>query len=791
MKMNGNAGKDNQKGMRSKKLLPTIWILTVLFGLAGCSAGNASVSGMAGTAAETHSPGAESSEAYSGTQEDGLDNELKAADGLGLLPDGSSLSADCSEKQFYGIMRKILSLKGASPDGYWEELEQMAGENAILRAYAARALYFTACQTDYEADPEIAAERGAFEFGASEANAWCVSHKNKENCLMVDGLSDYPEFADRLIEMDGGWKYEDGKRNTIPTDWTISFCIQQEDPHTGFKVLEIDEDDRFYPFNSLSIGDAVKAAYRLYRSLESGEEEAVYVRVEEAGEMTIPASCYQDNPHNLPDVSTEELPAFQGSGYINKFNSRAYREFSESDIRFLGENGFNYVRLMFGFSTLGAPDYPEDAWLVNEKELEKLDELLCWGMKYGVHVQICMHGQPGRHDMENFVDGESGEYITAENYQSGSLYPTVEEWRLISAYWEMMAKRYENIPNRFLSFDLMNEWSVQEDEVTQFTADWKTVIDRIRAVDADRTLVASFDMGACMNAVESIASQHVAISYHIYSPGRLCHLGASYMQKQYPYLQSAEWPMVYFPCTLREKDESLIIVNEAHAGNMRLYVSASEGNARLKVSADGNILTTLQPEDGLQYDKSWDISLPVQTQKIEITAEQGLVRIGMLQLTGGEKDVTMTPHDVFSTGSDTAGGLTLYARTDGSFANDTNRLYTAEDIYEEYVRPYQRIAEENGVGFMMNEFGIFGGAYLEGDTAYTYYRQMRQMFKKHKIGFALCELNGGQNLKSGEDDFRQFRGNAVSERWMYDYPGEIYRADIFYIDRNLLDSLTE
>ena len=40
-----------------------------------------------------------------------------------------------------------------------------------------------------------------------------------------------------------------------------------------------------------------------------------------------------------------------------------------------------------------------------------------------------------------------------------------------------------------------------------------------------------------------------------------------------------------------------------------------------------------------------------------------------------------------------------------SWSSDVN--FTPEEIYEQIIRPVQEIAENYGVGFMLNEFGIF------------------------------------------------------------------------------------
>ena len=121
--------------------------------------------------------------------------------------------------------------------------------------------------------------------------------------------------------------------------------------------------------------------------------------------------------------------------------------FQERDLKFLSENGFNFARVLIGFTTLGYPDHPENGSLVNLAELEDLDRLIAWGMRYDVHLSLCMLSPPG------YASQEDVEHQAIKDAD----YPSPEQWELIRSYWTMLTKRYAGIPSRNLSFELCTE----------------------------------------------------------------------------------------------------------------------------------------------------------------------------------------------------------------------------------------------------------------------------------------------------------------------------------------------
>lgn len=59
-----------------------------------------------------------------------------------------------------------------------------------------------------------------------------------------------------------------------------------------------------------------------------------------------------------------------------KNRQHQHMDFKEAEVQYLVDNGFNFTRLLLGFSTLRYPDFQEDMMLVNENELLDLDRLI-------------------------------------------------------------------------------------------------------------------------------------------------------------------------------------------------------------------------------------------------------------------------------------------------------------------------------------------------------------------------------------------------------------------------------
>lgn len=156
----------------------------------------------------------------------------------------------------------------------------------------------------------------------------------------------------------------------------------------------------------------------------------------------------------LGEISADALPYWSGLILENKiFTSTepdeywdAYtpgsRYWTEAQIRFQAEQGFNCARVLYSFSFLSNP---EDIYSINMAELEQLDEVLSWCMKYNVHMMLSVVGLPG-------MAGHSRE--EEDVVYNDALFFDEAMQEVFQSYWLMLAHRYADIPSGALSFEL-------------------------------------------------------------------------------------------------------------------------------------------------------------------------------------------------------------------------------------------------------------------------------------------------------------------------------------------------
>jgi aryl-phospho-beta-D-glucosidase BglC (GH1 family) len=128
----------------------------------------------------------------------------------------------------------------------------------------------------------------------------------------------------------------------------------------------------------------------------------------------------------------------------------------EDDFRMISDLGFDWVRLPESYWNLVDSDAaktgtidPKDVTRLKESALAEIDRLIEWGRKYSIHVNLALHRGPG---------------FCISDYMPGR--PVREPFNLwkdkaaedaFVFYWDTFARRYKAIPNKDLSFNLLNE----------------------------------------------------------------------------------------------------------------------------------------------------------------------------------------------------------------------------------------------------------------------------------------------------------------------------------------------
>lgn len=232
--------------------------------------------------------------------------------------------------------------------------------------------------------------------------------------------------------------------------------------------------------------------------------------------------------YDMPDASYEQLPDWYGleyepmgdwpDGYKNYgFSSE---KFQERDIRNVSELGFNFLRV-----PVNTRFFYEDADIAKAREeyWNNLDELIAWGIQYQVHISLVV--------CETY--GYNCTYTEAE----GELFTNDAYMELFLTFWEEIARRYQDVPNNALSFNILNEptdWIGEE----QYCELALNAVDRIRDCSPDRLIISDmFAWGT--QPLYGLVESGIVQAVHWYRPYELTN-GASGASWPYtaPYLKS-------------------------------------------------------------------------------------------------------------------------------------------------------------------------------------------------------------------------------------------------------------
>ncbi len=667
-------------------------------------------------------------------EETTLDDELQRAQKAGFIMDGwlEDMDATVTFQEYSAITTRLVELWDENRLDEWmktidlasKTTDQMNREDGflmlsyawVLMGYSHDDIFFFIDET---ANPELCYWNIADEQVAMQQLSW-----------------DYPYFPDAIEEETVVY---DIYNSNYMWGAVMSFPMVFS-PFNGKPMFEWDENLSLRLDEPLTRDEAVRAAVRMadHCQVELDPEWRDYISIADAG--TYDKSIITDEllsaKTDLPEVTQEKLPStWKGTGLstIKNNTDRFCLRHRESDIRFLAENGFNFARLFFDFGSLRYPDYPEDPEQVNQSELKDLDQLLAWCVEYGVHLQIAM-------SVYQDANG-NGKW-------DGFMPLSESEWDVTRTYWGMLAKRYAEIPSKYLSFDLCNEIEPLEPSQPE-ELDFDTAIegiasvrDAIRANDPNRVLLYSFTDNAHQETVDAVAALGIAIGCHCYKPHFIASAG-----NEYPYAEPV-WPQPVFPMgKINDGRAPLIITGAVSGSRLSFHVWTSDNNASADIYADGKHIQTIRldggtpGEDGEYYygDILYFVDIPEGTEKVELQIKDGYARLDTVIVEGSGQKVIMVPSDT-NDYLDESEPLPLIINSDGTYTNSENTFHDMDRIYEEAVKPYEEIAKKYNVGFMVNEFGCYGTlAHWDIGTVNAYHEEILNMLEKYDLGWCYCE----------------------------------------------------
>ena len=655
------------------------------------------------------------------------DEEILRAISYGLITeeDWKNTGKTITHKQLCEIITRMVALRNEELVPEWEELAAMAlqSDEIVHRDDAILALF--------EAAIVMGTDRWQ---GAALYDSW-------ESDLFTG--DDWWEGASRDYDLFPNWEepYPDVHDGNMDYDifahaaWHLELVYS---PVSMEMPIAPTENFSFGFDQEVSVDEAIRAVTRYAEAFPVIlDEDAVYLSLNDiaAYDKTIITNELLAAPSELPEVTQEKLPGeWQGAGISKGKDLRAdvtdYRKYRESDIIFLAENGFNFTRIFFSLSSLRFPDFPEDARQVNENELKELDQLIAWGIEHGVHIQIS----------NSYYLDENG-----DNKTNSALPVNNEEWTLYRDYCTMLARRYAGISSRYLSFDLCNEAQPNGDEdISQYVAGMEQVVASMREADSERVLLYSYPGNPDMAWVEAMAQVGLAIGCHPYYPQNITtgNTGAG----EGDYFEPC-WPMPVLPAwQISTQNAPLILRGEIDGAELSIHVGKSGPNAYLEVFADGILTETLVVPGGVpdENGECWygeemlTTRLPEGISEVQIWVRNEDAHIDTVIVDG---NAGRTPIVFSSDEESDPSPMPVLIQEDGSYANEENTTVSGEDIYNHAIRPSQELAERYGVGFMVNEFGIFtGNVSWDINLVAQYHADVIAMLEAHNLPWCYCDL---------------------------------------------------
>jgi endoglucanase len=240
------------------------------------------------------------------------------------------------------------------------------------------------------------------------------------------------------------------------------------------------------------------------------------------------------------EPSPRRIPRWRGFNLQGRFGmpGRPYDgpAFEEADFETMAEWGFDFARLPLSYWAWGSRD---DWSVVREEPLKQIDRAIDLGRQYGIHVDVNFHRIPGY-----CINGRE---LEPADIFSGR---KAERDRALSAavfHWRTFAARYRGIPNRRLSFDLVNEppwvkpWEgylfERYDEVV------RALVAGIREADPDR-LVFADGLNIGQTPVTEIVDAGVVQSTRGYLPKAVSHHTATWVpEEEFETFDVPTWPL--------------------------------------------------------------------------------------------------------------------------------------------------------------------------------------------------------------------------------------------------------
>lgn len=444
-------------------------------------------------------------------------------------------------------------------------------------------------------------------------------------------------------------------------------------------------------------------------------------------------------------------------------------EWREDDLALMHEFGFNFVRVMVDYRYFCRPGtFEPDPAL-----FPPIDEVIGWGRKYALHVQICFSIPPG-------VD-----YSISRSKKAMLVEPEVVAGNV--ACWRFFAHRYRDIPGDQLSFNLFNEPSADCPEPA-YVAFIKACEQAIHAESPARLVIADGTQTA-RRPILGALDLPIGQSHHIYDPMGISHYRAPWCKGAFD-AATPVWPPVPVTSPLygsRKRDiQDPIVLLDVPACQLTVQPGLVNRLAELVVRADGREVgrTRYQPAENspgysnlvARSNQEWAgvplrpfaVDVPVCT-RLEIALDQGdWMEVRELAFAAQDSCVRLEPLYQWRT----AGVPRTTVRFAGFDAESPFRLengqpFTGVDHLRQQVFAAWEPVYKAGQFVMVGETGVYNQT--PHDVALAWLESVLKELKDRNVGWAIWNFRGAFGiLDSGRKDvqYEDFRGHKLDRKML-------------------------
>ena len=366
------------------------------------------------------------------------------ADGLVMTCDVEAVDADSDyyrafDKGYVDASWKLKNLDGTVSSK--EYREALRGMIQILEPKMVKQFEKKVSDFDVPIDRGTAATMSYYA-------AVCIGADDKNNTFNSDRVGD-ERFWDRSEEVYNELfpEWRNGPVEAVEGHWNDEYTasrlwnIWHNSPYSDKQVIAFDVvAGSMRMTDPFTVEDAVCAVTRLYDSYAKDEGN---VSIDDKKAVTVFEDVFTDDvmkKASAHDIDLDELPRLRGfvlkNGYGYGFTNLTARP---ADVERIARWGFSSVRLTCTYDTLFSPDCKT----VDLNQFKILDSLIASAVENDIHLNILFISVPGRTRWQT------------EDFESGGdfdLFINPEKQELCRKIWQVMAERYKNVSNEYLSF---------------------------------------------------------------------------------------------------------------------------------------------------------------------------------------------------------------------------------------------------------------------------------------------------------------------------------------------------